>query len=268
MKTLHLLRRTLVAWPTLLRVGWAGMLAYRAEMVIWILSATMPLVMLALWDAVAADGPLGRYGQAEFARYFTITVLVRQLTSCWVLWELNYAIRHGRLSTMLLKPAGALSTNLADTLAALPIRGLVLLPILGGLVWWRPEIAFSPDLGTVAAFVLSTLLALALNWAVQCCIGMLAFWFDQTQGVFAAWFAVWALFSGYLVPADLLGDLSGVARWLPFYSGMGAPIDLLMGTTQTPLATLGAQLGWIAAMAVLASLLWRRGLVRYGAFGA
>ena len=37
---------TLRAWPTLWRVAVADIVAYRAEMVIWILSATLPLDMI------------------------------------------------------------------------------------------------------------------------------------------------------------------------------------------------------------------------------
>ena len=50
-------RRLLRAYPSLLRVGMADMLAYRAEFLVWILSMNLPLVMMALWTAVAADGP-------------------------------------------------------------------------------------------------------------------------------------------------------------------------------------------------------------------
>ena len=60
----HLLRAT----PTLFRVGFADVVAYRAEMAIWVLTATMPLIMLALWNAVASQGPVAGYGQVEMAR--------------------------------------------------------------------------------------------------------------------------------------------------------------------------------------------------------
>ena len=46
-----------------MRIGFAEMVAYRAEFLVWILTTNMPLVMMALWNAVAADGPVGRFGQ-------------------------------------------------------------------------------------------------------------------------------------------------------------------------------------------------------------
>jgi ABC-2 type transport system permease protein len=76
---------TVRAAPTLLRIGFAEIVAYRAEMAIWVLTATMPLIMLALWNAVARDGPVAGFGQVEFARYFAAALVVRQLTGAWIL---------------------------------------------------------------------------------------------------------------------------------------------------------------------------------------
>src|SRR2546423_3780764 len=80
---------TLRALPTMVRVAFAGALAYRAEYLLWIFSTTMPLVMLALWLAVARESPLGvrRLGQPELISYFLCTFVVRQLTGSWVCWQ-------------------------------------------------------------------------------------------------------------------------------------------------------------------------------------
>ena len=53
--------RTLRALPTLLRVGVAETVAYRAEFLVWILTTTLPLVMLGLWTSVAAEAPFRGY---------------------------------------------------------------------------------------------------------------------------------------------------------------------------------------------------------------
>ena len=41
-------RHVLRAYPTLLRVGVAEVIAYRAEFIVWILTTNMPLVMMGL----------------------------------------------------------------------------------------------------------------------------------------------------------------------------------------------------------------------------
>src|SRR5688572_31195908 len=91
---------------TMLRVGLAEQFAYRAEFVIWMLTSTMPLVMLALWTSVAAEGggTFGQYTSSGFVAYYLSTMVVRNLTGNWVLWQMNDEIRRGALSMRLLRP--------------------------------------------------------------------------------------------------------------------------------------------------------------------
>ena len=261
---------TVILWqavPTLWRVAVAGIVAYRAEMVIWILSATLPLVMLALWDAASAAGPLAGFGQAEFARYFTVTMVVRQLTGSWIVWELNYAVRSGSLSPQLLRPVNPLVYNLFETLAAVPWRLLVLVPLLGALVVWRPDVVFVPEAWRVALFLVSVCLAFGVAWLVQALFGMLAFWFEEAMGVFSVHFALWSFFSGYIVPMALLpGWVAAVARWMPFYASLGVPVDVLLG--RAGWSDVAAQAGWVVVLALSARAMWARGIRRYGAVGA
>jgi ABC-2 type transport system permease protein len=262
---LHMLR----AAPTLLRIGFAEMVAYRAEMVIWILTATLPLVMLALWSAAAEGGPLLGFGQAEFARYFTVNLVLRQLTGAWVVWEMNYMVRTGALSPMLLRPLNPLLWNLATTLAAIPFRMVVLTPILGLLLFWRPDIAFMPSGTQLLQFCLSLPLAFLLSWLIQCAFGCLAFWFEQSMGMFQVYNVVWGFLSGYLVPVALLpAGMLVLATWSPFRAAFGTTLELLLGLSTDPWRDLLVQAGWTAMTLGLVVLLWKRGIRRYGAVGA
>ncbi|MDP2317410.1 MAG: ABC-2 family transporter protein [Pseudomonadota bacterium] len=261
---IHALR----AFPSLLRIAVAEMVAYRAEMIIWILTATLPLVMLALWNAAAADGPLAGFGQAEFTRYFAVTLLVRQLTGVWVLWELNQQIRTGSLSPQLLRPMNPLWWQFAETVAAIPWRLVVLGPVLAAVALWRPEILFVPSPGAAVGFAISLVLSLLVAWFVQCLFGVLAFWFEQSLGLFQVYFFVWALLGGYLVPLRLLpGPVADVANWLPFHASLGAPVELLLGLAPIG-STLAIQAGWVAVLGLGTMYAWRAGLRRYGAVGA
>lgn len=261
--------RHLRATPTMLRVGFAEMVAYRAEVVVWILTASLPLVMLALWNAAAAEGPLAGFGQAEFARYFTATLVVRQLTAAWVVWELNHHVRTGSLSPMLLRPVTPLAFHLSETVAAMPFRLVVLAPIVAALVWWRPDIAFLPSLSQVLLGSISVVLAFLLAWLVQAIFGMLSFWLEQSVGLFSLWFAAYALLGGYFLPLALLPEgVAAWAAWLPFQATLAAPVELFLGISADPVRALAIQAGWVSLAAAGAALMWKRGLRRYGAVGA
>ncbi len=257
--------------PTLLRVGFADIVSYRAELAIWVLSATMPMVMLALWNAVAADGPVAGYGQDEMARYFTATLVVRQLTGAWILWQLNHLIRTGALSPMLLRPLNPLWHEAATMVTAMPFRMIVLAPLLAALLWWRPGLWALPDLPSLALFLVSVGLAWVLSFLVQALFGLLSFWVDQSVGLYGVWFALWSLLSGYVAPTALFPEsVRPLLDWLPFRGMLGVPVELLGGflTWREALPEVAIQVGWTALFAGLVALAWRRGIRRYGAFGA
>ena len=264
-------RHAIRAMPTLFRVGFAGLVAYRAEMVIWILSATMPLIMLALWNTVVTEAPLEGFGPTEITRYFAATLVVRQLTSAWLLWHLNWMIRSGQLSPLLLRPMHPLIHEAVTMLAAMPMRMVILAPLLVGLIAWRPELLAWPGAAALALCAVSIALAWLLTFLFQAVFGMLAFWTEQSQGLFGVFFTVWMLLSGYIAPLALFpGGIQRVLAWLPFRGMLAVPVELLAGLLDPADAAwdLAVQIGWVAILLGLTAALWRAGIRRYGAYGA
>ena len=259
------------ALPDLFRVGFAGIVAYRAEMTIWILTATLPLIMLALWNAVAAEGPVAGFDQVEIARYFAATLLVRQLTSVWLVWEMNYEIRSGRLSQKLLKPMHPLIQYAVEMIVSVPFRSVILTPLLAALLLWRPELWKTPAPTAVALFVVSLALAWSINFLVQAVFASFSFWVDKTDGLFGVWFAAWSLLSGYIAPLDTFPDWARqILVLLPFHGMLGLPVEIL-GSFIAPgdaLPQVGLQVFWVVVLATVLAVLWRAGIRRYGAFGA
>src|SRR5579872_7027264 len=119
------LRRTLSSIPTILRIGFTEAVAYRAETIVWIAATTMPLVMLALWHAVARDAPIttssaASFGAGRVTGYFLSMFIVRQLTGSWAVWLMNMEIRDGTLAQRMLRPVHPLVTYAVAALAELP----------------------------------------------------------------------------------------------------------------------------------------------------
>src|SRR5262249_19673287 len=70
------LRHVVGAFPALFRVGLMEAFAYRAEFFVWMLTTTMPLVMMALWTAVAAEAPFQGFGPGDFVAYYLAALIV------------------------------------------------------------------------------------------------------------------------------------------------------------------------------------------------
>jgi len=258
------------AIPTLVRVGFADAVAYRAELLVWVLSTSMPLIMLALWTAVAAEAPVGRFGEADFVAYFLATFVVRQLNSSWVAWEMNFEIRTGALSMRLLRPVHPLLAYGVDSLATLPLRGLVALPVAGILLATAAGDRLATDGASWALWIVAVAGGWLLSFFAGAAIGSVAFWTGTSNKLMEAWLALFFVFSGYTIPVELFPPaLARVADALPFRYQIGLQVELMTGAhdPRTALGLVAVQWLWVGVLGLVAAVLWRRGLVRFGAFG-
>jgi ABC-2 type transport system permease protein len=263
------LRAAARAYPALLRTGFAAAVAYRAEFVIWMFSTNMPLIMLALWAAVARSGPVGSYTQLGFAAYYLSTLLVRLLTGSWVVWELTMEIRQGDLAMRLLRPIHPLIAYSAENLAAVPLRGIVAIPVVSLLLWAaRGQLGHDPILWLLLMPAL--LGAWLLTFLVMALIGTLALYLESATSLFEAWLGISAVLSGYLVPLDLFPQaVQRIALVLPFRFLLSFPVELMLGKhgRGEALALLGGQWLYVAFALLATNLVWRAGLRRFSAYG-
>ena len=264
-------RAILRAAPTLLRIGLADAFAYRAEFLVWVLTTTLPLIMLALWSAaVQAGGPIGRFGQGDFVAYYLAALIVRQMTGSWVVWELNMEIRQGILPMRLVRPLHPLIYYAAESLAALPLRGVIAIPVAVLLLATVGAGAVTHDPLLLAMFVLSLLGAWLLQFAVLAILGTLGMFIESSIALFDVWLGLFSVLSGYLVPLELFPQwVRTLVYWLPFRYILGFPVEILTrGLSRTQaLEQLGLQWGFALLMVFFAASLWRAGLRRYQAYG-
>jgi len=265
------LRDTARAAPTLLRVSMAEALAYRAEFLVWMLTSTLPLVMLGLWTSVAAEAPFAGYQSTDFVAYYLATLIVRNLSGNWVFWHINEEIRTGALSLRLLRPIHPFVAYASTHLASVPLRGLIALPFAAVLLYSSASDRMVTDPRLLAVFVAAVAGAWLLTFLLLATIGCLAFFIEKSMAVFDVYAGMFAVMSGYLLPLPLLPAWVGrVAAVAPFRFMLSLPVETILGrhTPVVAVELLAAQWLYIAGAAVVASLVWRRGVARYEAYGS
>jgi len=244
------LRNTVRSFPTLLRIGVSEAVAYRAEMFIWILATTMPLIMLALWVAVAREAPVGRFNQQGFIAYFLCAFIVRQLTGNWIAWQMNYEVRQGTLAMRLLRPVHPLGAYAAEILASVPLRTLIALPVAVVALAWAGSASLSRDPAIWGVWLGSIAGAWLIAFLVNAAVGCLSFYLESSLKVMDAWLAAYFVFSGYTIPVELFPPwLKRVVDVLPFRFQMGFPVELMTGAhgRSEALALLGRAIAFAAA---------------------
>jgi ABC-2 type transport system permease protein len=264
------LRATVRAFPTLLRVGLADAVAYRAEMIVWVLATTMPLVMLALWTAVAREAPVGRYGQPQFAAYFLATFIVRQITGSWAFWQMNFEVRNGTLAMRLLRPVHPLFSYTADILASMPMRIVVSLPVAVAILWSVGADHLTRDPLSWLLWTISIVGAWLITLLVNFVVGCAAFFLESSTKIMDTWLVCFFVLSGYLFPVDLFPRaLREAVDWLPFRYQLALPVELMTGAIGRRAAVflLARQWAWVAIALAATVLTWRAGLKRFAAYG-
>jgi len=263
--------RTLKALPTLLRVGVAETVAYRAEFLVWILTMTQPLIMLGLWTYVTRDGAFRGMTSEDFTAYYLANLIVRQLTGNWVAWQLMEDIRLGTMSMRLLRPIHPFFAYAASHVAAIPFRTIVALPLAIILLASSGAQSLTHDPAQLAAFVPSLAFAWLITFAVMFALGSLAFFLTQTNALSQVYFGLFQIFSGYMLPLAIMPrTIAVIADWLPFKYTLAVPLQILTDKSLDArrIGELLAQQGaWTAAMLAVAIGVWRLGIRKFEAVG-
>ena len=251
-----------------LSVYYAYMVEYRAELMLWVLANSLPLIMMGVWTQAAQGGQFA-LSSLDFARYFISVFFVRQLTIVWVIWEFEKEVVQGKLSPRLLQPIDPLwhhvASHLAERLARLPFTGL----LLGLFFILYPQALWWPGLSAIGLCLMTIALAFTLRFIIQYTFAMFAFWTERATAIEQVWYLFYLFLSGMIAPLELYPDIvKTIALWTPFPYLVYFPAGLLVGLPVEVGKGFGVMLVWCGLGVITNRWLWRRGLKHYSGMGA
>ncbi len=236
-------------------------LAYRGELLFFVLAQSLPLLFLALW----VEG--GPRPDADYARYYFFAWLAGFFRPTGVAYNLGYEINTGRLSPLLLRPFSPVLDHLADQLALLLVYLPLAMPVAALFPALFPGFLGGLSVARLPGYALYLALGFCFHFALGWLFGALAFFLERSEGLLEAYYGLLYFFSGMTLPLDALPP--GLVRWLgwtPLPYLVYHPAALAEGWERQ--AGYGVLAGWTLLTGALAALAWRRGLARYSAMGA
>ena len=253
---------------TLLLAHYAHMLEYRAEIFLWALSNSLPIILMGVWIQASSEGNF-EFTPQQFARYFFSVFIVRQLTTIWVIWEFEREIVEGKLSLRLLQPLDPVWHHVARHLAEKMTR-IPLIALFCGLFFvLYPDAAWIPQVSNIFLGLIAIALAFILRFAIQYTFAMLAFWTERASAIQQFWFLFYVFLSGTIAPLEVFPDaVRQIVEWTPFPYMMYFPAILLMGLPVDFSRSILIMFGWTIIFIVLNRWLWRKGLKQYSGMGA
>lgn len=230
-----------------------------------------PVIYLVVWSTIARSqgGSLGGYTPGQFAAYYIVWTLVRNMNIVFTPYGWEWRIQRGQLSGELLRPVHPIHSDIAFFAGWKFVVIVLWLPIAAVLA-----LAFKPELDPtwleIGVFAAAIWGAYLIRTMALSLLGMITFWTTRVSAIYELYFAVELLISGRLVPMSLLPEWAQrLSNFLPFQWTFGFPIEALVGqlTPQQLLQGLGMQLLWIVLGSLAVNRMWKAGIRRFSAVG-
>ncbi|MDQ3162532.1 MAG: ABC-2 family transporter protein [Gaiellaceae bacterium] len=230
-----------------------------------------PIVYLVVWTTIAEQqgGSVEGITPGEFAAYYIVWTLVRNMNIVFTPYGWEWRIREGILSAALLRPLHPLHDDLAGFAGWKFVVIGLWLPI-AAVLWLVFDPLLDPSLVEVLVFSVAIWGAYLIRTMFLSLLGMVTFWTTRVSALFELAIAFELLLSGRLVPLELMPSWSqDLAYLLPFVWTFYFPIQALVGDLSTAglLGGLAAQAGWTIALTGLMLVAWRHAVRRYSAVG-
>jgi ABC-2 type transport system permease protein len=251
-----------------LSVYYAYMVEYRAELILWVLANSLPLIMMGVWTQAAAGGAFA-FSAIDVARYFICVFLIRQLTIVWVVWEFEKEVVEGRLSPRLLQPIDPVWHHVAGHIAERFARMPFTIALVALFFALYPQSFWVPSGWSGVLAIAAITLAFILRFLIQYTFAMFAFWTERATAIEQFWFLFYLFLSGMIAPLNVFPEgVRTVVLWTPFPYLIYFPAGLLVGLPVDVAQGFSVMMAWSALFWVVNRWLWRRGLKHYAGMGA
>lgn len=262
------MKKLLKKITTFLSVYYAYMVEYRAELILWVLSGSLPLILMGVWIQAAQGGQFG-LSPVEFARYFLAVFLIRQFTVVWVVWEFEREVVEGKLSPRLLQPVDPVWHHVAAHLAERAARLPFSLFLVGLFFLLYPQSFWIPHWFNLLLFIPAVAIAFVLRFLTQYTFAIFAFWTERASAIEQFWFLFYLFLSGMIGPLELFPEgVRNFLAWTPFPYMIYFPASLIVGLPVNVGQSFAAIIGWCVIFFIINRWLWKKGLKKYSGMGA
>jgi ABC-2 type transport system permease protein len=230
-----------------------------------------PVIYLVVWSTVAQaqGGSVGGYTPAEFAAYYLVWTLVRNMNIVFTPYGWEQRIRSGWFSMDLLRPVHPLNNDMAFFAGMKVVMIILWIPL--GLIlslFFKPDL--HPEWYHLVGFFFAIWGAYLIRTMLLSLLGMITFFTTRVGAIYELFFAFELIFSGRLVPMTLMPPVvQQLANFMPFQWTFYFPINILVAPLPVSemLTGLGMQLLWILIGWVAVKVMWKFSVRQFSAVG-
>lgn len=246
------------------------MLSYKVNFFIFVFGNILKtLVVFYLWKAVFDNSKqtiMNGFSLNEMVIYIFISTMIGSAMSTNTVYTVGMEVKDGSIAMNLIKPINYRMRLLFEAIGEF-LYGTVCVVIPLWIILIAAQYFSSrelpPDIGTIGAFILSTILGFLILFLFNFCFGLIAFYVTNLWGVSHLKDAVINFFSGQLIPIAFFPIwLQKFLNFVPFGSLNYTPVMIYLKkiTGVALLQALGIQMFWIIVLLTFSSFLWNRAI--------
>jgi ABC-2 type transport system permease protein len=277
-----------LTWWTFFKISVNERLIYRADFMLGTLMRFLPTVtQIFLWWAIydvistpgsaeSATGPdkaIAGYKYGDMVAYYLLVIISRAFSSMPGLTRgIATQVRNGEIKKFLIQPVDMQGCLLMQRIAHKLVYYLIAAAPFALVFWLCGDFFVEgwPPPNVLVIFFLSLIFSFLLGFFLECCIGLIGFWFLEVTSLMFIYMLMNFLLSGHMFPLDLLPDsIRAFVDFLPFKYLAYFPAAVFLGKIQgwEMVEGLMIEIGWVVFFVVLSRFLWHRGVKRYSGFG-
>ena len=254
------------------KISLANQLEYRVNFVSAFLFSLFPFaVNVLLWIAVTYQSNTMPFEADGIVSYYFLTLITYNVTSTVSVFKISDDIRLGTLNQYLIKPYNYALYQLA---ADLPHRFVFLvinaLPITVLYFMLQKYFVFILSICNIAFFTVFLIAGYLINFLIDFLIALYSFYFSRVSSLYTSIRVLKNIAAGIIFPLALLPEsVFSFLKNTPFVFISYIPVSFLLDTLplRTALLSLCKAFGWITALSLFCSLVWKRGMKIYSAYG-
>jgi len=239
---------------------------------IWSLSSAMGLItIMATW--LASDKEIiGGYTKSQLVSYYFFMYIISQIIGWYICWGIRESIMNGSISNFLIKPLNYIKYLFIHELsykiinmATQIIVGTILIIIIRSYL----EFIITPKI--IIEIIPVLIIGIGINFLSHFILGCTTFFFLESHFIIFFYEILSLTLNGLFIPLSFFpNNVLSVIKYSPFRFTYSLPAELIFNKLDSKeyLISLIIGVAWVLILAMLAYLIWKKGLKKYSAYGS
>jgi len=257
----------------IIKANWQRMLTYRFTILAYRIGEVIEIIILILmWSAIYSNQDMIKgFSLKEMLTYVLFGSLVHILIKNFVYDRVSEEIKNGKLSLFLIKPISYLGYTFA--LSVGQFFFITILSVITHLVvilFFIDKFILNFETLYLAVILIMVILAFIIEFLIAYLIGLIAFWTDETTGIYATISRLKKFFSGGYFPISLLPSIFvSISLYFPFAYSFFVPSQIYLKkiSIEDGLKGLITQIVWIVLLYLIIKIVWKKGIKKYEGVG-